>query len=658
MNVKVVVRVRPPLPSDNKQASIRQREGQGRQGRKRSPRPSVLRSCALCATCSSNTTLNIRHTNPKNGDATIKEFVFDRVTDHRVTQSEFFLASGVQALISSTLDGYAACVFAYGQTGSGKTYTMSGMEVNKEKLLHQRNVLIPRSLSYLCAKVIAKRKQGFDIAISASYAEIYNEQVFDLLNNLNEALPLRFQHGVGFFIEKQVVVECQNFEDLRAVATEGHKNRTVRSHALNLASSRSHSIFTVYVDVFDRDKDSTIRGKISFIDLAGSENVKYSHAEGVTLKETNNINKSLFTLGKVISSLSAKHRRRASESTHVPYRDSILTKLLMDTLGGGGLAMMLACCSPAQLHVDETLRTLLYATRARNIRNKPIRSIHINAQHELKKLRNEVRVLRKENEDLRRLLTSNKIEIPSDRSTDRISSKASLTEEKKDIYSSAHLPERSREMTFPLQKRLGSFSVREGNPTPDHRSWWDYALETSGRGLVGSRTSNTSANSISNGSIPGNNVTNGDTSNVWMGMGFQEESNEGKKLSISQERFAHRLERRSSRRPKANSNEFGEITPQTQAELRLLRENILLKKRLDHLESVFIKGSIRTSVSSSPVTAGECRKEGKGWVGSSAYMPSSVPPTRGSSTRTRNSSPGKFVTVSSAGFKRLSLTDE
>ena len=171
-----------------------------------------------------------------------------------------------------------------------------------------------------------------------------------------------------------MVVECTSIQDLIAVLHEGIKNRHSGSHELNKDSSRSHSVLTVYLISEQENKEDNHvfkrYGKISFVDLAGSEKLKESKSEGIMAKETGQINKSLFTLGKVISMLSSKEK--TVNHKYIPFRDSKLTMLLQDSLGGTSKALMIACVSPSELYVEETISTLNYATRTMNIKNKPI----------------------------------------------------------------------------------------------------------------------------------------------------------------------------------------------------------------------------------------------------------------------------------------------
>lgn len=206
--------------------------------------------------------------------------------------------------------------------------------------------------------------------------EIYNEQINDLLNIKGTNLQMRGTQNNSFFVEGATVIECKHPNEVVEILLEGSKNRKVGSHELNKDSSRSHSIFTVYVISESLSEDSQIvkkYGKVSLVDLAGSERLKESKSQGDMIKETGNINKSLFMLGKVISILTEKREvNSGNKKIHVPYRDSKLTMLLSDSLGGKAKTILIACVSPSSAYADETLSTINYATRAMNIQNKPI----------------------------------------------------------------------------------------------------------------------------------------------------------------------------------------------------------------------------------------------------------------------------------------------
>lgn len=188
--------------------------------------------------------------------------------------------------------------------------------------------IIPRAIQYMWDNMTSRPEQYY---VKASFMEIYNEQIRDLLNPASGILHCRWNVKNGFFVEDLMVVDCTNPDDLLAVLHEGMRNRKTGSHDLNKDSSRSHSIMTIYVISEVKSEDGHIfkkYGKLVFVDLAGSERLKESKSKGEMLKETGNINKSLFTLGKVISALASK-----KPVPHIPYRDSKLTMLLMDSLG-------------------------------------------------------------------------------------------------------------------------------------------------------------------------------------------------------------------------------------------------------------------------------------------------------------------------------------
>ena len=329
-------------------------------------------------------------------------------------QDNVFDKCGVHELIESALDGYSATVFAYGQTGSGKTYTMAGVEdkLGKEGWIPDHNDgLIPRSIRYMWENMTQRNEQFY---VQAAFMEIYNEQLRDLLNPSTGVLQCRWNAKSGFFVEELMVVECTSPDDLIAVLHEGMKNRKSGSHELNKDSSRSHSILTIYLiseTVADDGHIFKKYGKMSFVDLAGSERLKETKSKGEMLKETGNINKSLFTLGKVISSLTEKK----SKEKHIPYRDSKLTMLLMDSLGGKSKALMIACISPSNVYLEETVSTLNYATRTMNIKNKPIVQMD-KLEQEIYSMRQEAHQLKLENEWLKNEIMKNNggrpIELP------------------------------------------------------------------------------------------------------------------------------------------------------------------------------------------------------------------------------------------------------
>ena len=316
----------------------------------------------------------------------------------RATQGEFYDASGIDGMIEKTLEGRASCVFAYGQTGRGKTFTMLGKRGDggygdaqrrsvdaadvddAGMVIDDDDGIIPRALSRVFRAVSRARAdpdpESSSIVVRVSYYEIYKEKIIDLLAESSSAnahakqLRVRWRKSEGFYIPNLTLREAYSASDALALVLEGAAKRHIRAHKLNAQSSRSHAILTVHVD--RTVASSTSSGKMTFVDLAGSERVKASGCDADGTSETSLINKSLFALGKVISTLADAHRDgRPRSTTHVPYRDSKLTKLLMDSLGGGALTLLVACCSPLEAHIEETVRTLQYATRAMSIVNTP-----------------------------------------------------------------------------------------------------------------------------------------------------------------------------------------------------------------------------------------------------------------------------------------------
>jgi hypothetical protein len=243
---------------------------------------------------------------------------------------------------------------------------------------------------------VSRLQQKFYIKVS--FLEIYNEQINDLLNPTNNNLQIRWDQKQGFFVEGLLVIECKKPEDIVEIILQGTKNRKKGSHDLNKDSSRSHSILTVYLISEFQSGSETYKkyGKISFVDLAGSERLKETHSKGGMLKETGNINKSLFVLGKVISSLTDKK----NTNQHIPYRDSKLTMLLMDSIGGTSKTLMIACVSPSSQYSDETMSTLNYASRTMNIKNKPL--VQMDAREKAREdLQEENEIYLEENEFLK-----------------------------------------------------------------------------------------------------------------------------------------------------------------------------------------------------------------------------------------------------------------
>lgn len=244
------------------------------------------------------------------------------------SQAQVFAITGTDRLLQDALDGYAVTIFAYGQTGSGKTFTMTGPESldhsgEKAPMPSEESAqgLIPRGVGALFAHIESQQIAGQlpgGCSVRASYLELYNETLNDLLNPESTNLQLRSNAKTGAFVESLLQVECEGVSDAMMVFAEGTRNRKVGSHSLNKDSSRSHCMMTLHLSRRDALRQG---GRISFVDLAGSERLPESQSKGEMAKETGHINKSLFALGNVISALSDSRKRGG----HIPFRDSKLT---------------------------------------------------------------------------------------------------------------------------------------------------------------------------------------------------------------------------------------------------------------------------------------------------------------------------------------------
>lgn len=291
-----------------------------------------------------------------------KSFTFDGTYDEN-TQQKLFYEESCFGIIESSLEGFNSTIFAYGQTGCGKSYTMQGYTDNDES----RGV-IPNAFAHIFQCINASTDVEF--LIRCSYLELYNEEIRDLLASSKNPgkCELKEDANKGIYVKglSDVVVESE--ADMARMLEKGLQSRSTASTLMNAESSRSHSIFTITIEMSTKDKDTgkeMLRvGKINLVDLAGSERQKKTGATDSTLKEGIKINLSLSALGNVISALS-------EGSKHIPYRDSKLTRLLQDSLGGNSKTMMIAAISPADYNYDETMSTLRYANRAKNIKNKP-----------------------------------------------------------------------------------------------------------------------------------------------------------------------------------------------------------------------------------------------------------------------------------------------
>ncbi|XP_026552231.1 kinesin-like protein KIF3A [Pseudonaja textilis] len=290
-----------------------------------------------------------------------KTFTFDTVFGPESKQLDVYNLTA-RPIIDSVLEGYNGTIFAYGQTGTGKTFTMEGV-----RAVPELRGIIPNSFAHVFGH-IAKAEGDTRFLVRVSYLEIYNEEVRDLLGkDQTQRLEVKERPDVGVYIKDLSAYVVNNADDMDRIMTLGHKNRSVGATNMNEHSSRSHAIFTITIECSEKGVDGNIHvrmGKLHLVDLAGSERQAKTGATGQRLKEATKINLSLSTLGNVISALVD------GKSTHVPYRNSKLTRLLQDSLGGNSKTMMCANIGPADYNYDETISTLRYANRAKNIKNK------------------------------------------------------------------------------------------------------------------------------------------------------------------------------------------------------------------------------------------------------------------------------------------------
>jgi len=312
-----------------------------------------------------------------------KCFTFDYAYGKDSTQKQVYdqCASGI---VASVLEGYNGTIFAYGQTGTGKTHTMDG-----DRNSTTGKGIMPRSFEHIFR--VIKGTEGKQYLVRCSMLELYNEEVRDLLSKSDEKLKIRRTKEGVVQVEGLSVHEVKDEKECLKLLDRGAGNKAVASTDMNLRSSRSHCIFSVIVECSEPREDGTehiIRGKLNLVDLAGSERQKKTNATGQQFKEACNINLSLVVLGNVIQALVEKN------SSHIPYRNSKLTILLEDSLGGNAKTMMLAAVGPASYNYDETKNTLVYADRAKRIKNAP--KINENPKDaKIREMQEEIEVLKK-----------------------------------------------------------------------------------------------------------------------------------------------------------------------------------------------------------------------------------------------------------------------
>ncbi|RHY02809.1 hypothetical protein DYB36_005218 [Aphanomyces astaci] len=421
-NFKVVIRVRPPLP----------RELQG-------DKPfqnivSVDSSGHYLTVSDSNHHHNPSSNDDQQGNSSSSSssysnhsFSFDHVYDQHSTQRAVY-ENTAKAVVESSLEGYNATIFAYGQTGTGKTYTMEGFNSSGGSSLEDRGI-IPRAIEQIFMHIQANMSARMRFLVRASYLQIYNESISDLLKPERNNLTIREDKKRGVFVEGLSEWVVRSPEEIYGLMERGGAMRATGSTKMNEISSRSHAVFiiiaeqsqTTYVDTTgkevapdeftalvntqarDRTKlESLVRqsfkvGKLNLVDLAGSERVRLSGATGQRLEESKKINQSLSALGNVIAALTDTRGRQ-----HIPYRDSKLTRILEDSLGGNCKTTMMAMISPALEAIVESLSTLKFANRAKNIKNEARVNEDLDQKSLLRKYERELKRLRAELEEKNR----------------------------------------------------------------------------------------------------------------------------------------------------------------------------------------------------------------------------------------------------------------
>ncbi|CEF59380.1 Kinesin-like protein KIF1B [Strongyloides ratti] len=330
---------------------------------------------------------------------------FNKNDNHFVSQKQVYNELGVE-MLEHAFQGYNVCIFAYGQTGAGKSYTMMGKPNDEDEM-----GIIPRMCKELFDRIHETEKNDPNIkhSVEVSYMEIYCERVRDLLNPSNTGnLRVREHPLLGPYVDDLTKLAVCSYQDITDLMDEGNKARTVAATNMNSTSSRSHAVFTIVLTQQRHDIETNLDtekvSKISLVDLAGSERATSTGAEGQRLKEGANINKSLTTLGLVISKLAEEAtRKKGKPKSVIPFRDSVLTWLLRENLGGNSKTAMIAALSPAHINFEETLSTLRYADRAKQIMCRAVINEDPNAKL--------IRELKEEVFRLKNLLQTKGIEV-------------------------------------------------------------------------------------------------------------------------------------------------------------------------------------------------------------------------------------------------------
>lgn len=404
-NVRVVVRVR-PLSEKEKLSGYRQ----------------------ITTVDSVNATILI--VNPQAAEhEPPKSFTFDIVFDTDSTQLDVYNETA-RPIVDKVLMGYNGTILAYGQTGTGKTHTMEG-----DASAPERKGIIPNSFAHIFG-YIAKADGDRKFLVRVSYIEIYNEEIRDLLGkDQSLRLEVKERPDIGVYVKDLSGYVVNNADDMDHIMKLGNKNRVVGATTMNSSSSRSHAIFTITIENGDLGEDGRQHikmGKLHLVDLAGSERQSKTGATGLRFKEATKINLSLSTLGNVISALVD------GKCTHIPYRNSKLTRLLQDSLGGNSKTVMCANIGPADYNYDETISTLRYANRAKNIENRA----RVNEDPKdalLRQFQMEIEELRKQLEDAGEINVLGSISVEKEELVEKDTEKKTTKSGKSQKQKSGHV---------------------------------------------------------------------------------------------------------------------------------------------------------------------------------------------------------------------------
>ena len=334
----------------------------------------------------------------------LHRFTFDSIFDMDSLQEDVYNITAKQA-VQSVLEGYNSTIFCYGQTGTGKTYTMEGFTYESK---NPNRGIIQRTIQDIFNFIETTSDENTKFIIRCSFLQIYNENISDLLKSDKKNLQIREDKKKGIYVDLLSEWAVRSPLDLYALLRRGGGTRTTSATYMNDVSSRSHAVFQITVeqmttDIELKDNKAQIKvGKLNLVDLAGSERIRITGTRGQQLEESKKINKSLSCLGNVINALTDKKGKN-----YIPYRDSKLTRLLQDSLGGNCKTTMIATISPSEDAFSESLSTLYFAQRAKKIKNRPIINEDVNNRALIRKYETELKNLRTELELKNKMLKNN-----------------------------------------------------------------------------------------------------------------------------------------------------------------------------------------------------------------------------------------------------------